>query len=98
LGRLETLALELAGIRGEPVTSIARPAIAVFPAAKGSVRKGVSPNPPEVTRQMVANFASGGAAINVLSRAAGADLVVVDVGGAGGPLGPAVCGARHTLR
>jgi nicotinate-nucleotide--dimethylbenzimidazole phosphoribosyltransferase len=85
LGRLETLALELAGIRGEPVTSIARPAIAVFAADHGIVRQGVSPYPPEVTRQMVANFASGGAAINVLSRAAGADLVVVDVGVAGEP-------------
>jgi nicotinate-nucleotide--dimethylbenzimidazole phosphoribosyltransferase len=86
LGRLETLAIELAGIRGEPVTSIDRPAIAVFAGDHGITRQGVSPYPPEVTRQMVANFAAGGAAINVLSRAAGAALVVVDAGVAGEPL------------
>lgn len=85
LGRLETLALELAGIRGEPVTSIEHPAIAVFAGDHGIVRQGVSPYPPEVTRQMVANFAAGGAAINVLSRVADAELVVVDVGVAGDP-------------
>jgi nicotinate-nucleotide--dimethylbenzimidazole phosphoribosyltransferase len=85
LGRLETLALELAGIRGEPVTSIDRPAIVVFAGDHGIARRGVSPYPPEVTRQMVANFAAGGAAINVLSRAAGATLVVVDVGVGGEP-------------
>jgi nicotinate-nucleotide--dimethylbenzimidazole phosphoribosyltransferase len=86
LGRLETLALELAGIRGEPVTSIDRPAIAIFAGDHGIVRQGVSPYPPEVTRQMVANFAAGGAAINVLSRVAGAELVVVDVGVRGEPV------------
>jgi nicotinate-nucleotide--dimethylbenzimidazole phosphoribosyltransferase len=85
LGRLETLALELAGIRGEPITSVSRPAIAVFAGDHGIARRGVSPYPSEVTRQMVANFAAGGAAINVLSRASGATLVVVDVGVAGDP-------------
>jgi len=86
LGRLETLAIELAGIRGELVTSIERPAIAVFAGDHGITAQGVSPYPSEVTRQMIANFASGGAAINVLSRAAGAELVVVDVGVAGEPI------------
>jgi nicotinate-nucleotide--dimethylbenzimidazole phosphoribosyltransferase len=95
LGRLETLALELAGIRGEPVTSIARPAIAVFAGDHGIARRGVSPYPPEVTRQMVANFGAGGAAINVLSRAAGATLVVVDVGVGGDPTtAPALASGR----
>ena len=89
LGRLETLAIEVAGIRGELVTSIDRPAIAVFAGDHGVTAQGVSPYPSEVTRQMVANFASGGAAINVLSRAAGADLVVVDVGVGGDPIAPA---------
>ena len=88
LGRLETLAIQLAGIGGELVTAIGRPVIAVFAGDHGITRQGVSPYPSEVTRQMVANFASGGAAINVLARAAGADLVVVDVGVAGDVLAP----------
>ena len=86
LGRLETLAIQLAGIQGHVVTSIEWPAIAVFAGDHGITRQGISAYPSEVTRQMLANFAAGGAAINVLARAAGARLVVVDVGVAGEPL------------
>lgn len=93
LGRLETLAIQLAGIRGEVVTAIERPAVAVFAGDHGITRQGVSPYPSEVTRQMVANFASGGAAINVLARAARAELIVVDVGVAGERLAPAALAA-----
>ncbi len=96
LGRLETIAIEVAGIRGEPVTAIGHPAVAVFAGDHGITAQGVSPYPSEVTRQMVANFAAGGAAINVLSRAADADLLVVDVGVAGDPIAawPAAGGGR----
>ena len=52
----------------------------------GIVAKSVSLFPQEVTREMVANFARGGAAINVLSRHVGARLTVVDIGVAGGEL------------
>jgi nicotinate-nucleotide--dimethylbenzimidazole phosphoribosyltransferase len=86
LGRLETLAIELAGIRGEIVSALSRPAIAVFAGDHGVTAQNVSPYPSAVTRQMVANFLGGGAAINVLSRAAEADLVVVDVGVGGDPI------------
>jgi nicotinate-nucleotide--dimethylbenzimidazole phosphoribosyltransferase len=88
LGRLEGLAIQLAGVRGE-IGDVRRPAIVVFAADHGVARQGVSPYPAEVTRQMVAAYASGGAAINVLARAAGARLVVVDVGVAGQDLGGA---------
>ena len=86
LGRLESLAVVLGGIRGAPVTAIERPAIVVFAGDHGVTHQGVSPYPSDVTRQMVANFAAGGAAINVLASVAGADLVVVDVGVAGAPV------------
>lgn len=46
----------------------------------GVVTEGVSAFPQEVTQQMVMNFVQGGAAINVLSRHSGADVVLVDVG------------------
>ncbi|HYX12285.1 MAG TPA: nicotinate-nucleotide--dimethylbenzimidazole phosphoribosyltransferase [Candidatus Acidoferrum sp.] len=84
LGGLETIAIRLAGIRGRLVTDIERPAVIVFAADHGVAARGVSAYPSEVTAQMVANFAAGGAAINVLARAAGAGLVVVDIGVAGG--------------
>ncbi len=46
----------------------------------GVVAEGISRYPQEVTAQMVANFASGGAAINQIAEASGIDLVVADVG------------------
>jgi len=97
LGRLEILATQIAGIRGTVVTSIVRPAVLVFAGDHGVTRQGVSPYPAEVTRQMVLNFVAGGAAINVLARAVGAELVVVDVGVAGRRFEPGVDGSDARL-
>ena len=98
LGRLEALSVQLAGIAGRCPPPVPAPAaVAVFAADHGVVAEGVTPWPQEVTAQMVANFVSGGAAINVLARAAGASVTVVDVGLAT-PL-PAACdGAPGLLR
>jgi nicotinate-nucleotide--dimethylbenzimidazole phosphoribosyltransferase len=79
LGRLEDLGVRLAEIRGF-VPSRLECAIVVAAGDHGVAAEGVSAYPQEVTAQMVANFAAGGAAINVLARQAGARLVVVDVG------------------
>lgn len=76
LGQLEELAVQLAGIGvREP-----RCAIVVAAADHGYADEGVSAYPAEVTRQMLQVFASGGAAISVLSRLVDAELVVVDAG------------------
>ena len=83
LGRLETLVEQLAGITGSASPRIERPAVVVFAADHGVTAQGVSAYPSSVTAQMVANFEAGGAAINVLARAVGAKLVVIDVGVAG---------------
>jgi nicotinate-nucleotide--dimethylbenzimidazole phosphoribosyltransferase len=80
LGRLEDLAVTLAGIRGDVALEPLRAAIVVAAADHGVAREGVSAYPQEVTRQMLGNFASGGAAICVLARRVGAELVVVDAG------------------
>jgi nicotinate-nucleotide--dimethylbenzimidazole phosphoribosyltransferase len=79
LGRIEELGCRLAGIRGF-VPERLEAAIVVAAGDHGVAAEGVSAYPQEVTAQMVANFASGGAAINVLARQAGARLVVVDAG------------------
>jgi nicotinate-nucleotide--dimethylbenzimidazole phosphoribosyltransferase len=76
LGRLEELAVQLAGIGVDEV----RPVIVVAAGDHGYADEGVSAYPPEVTRQMLLNFVSGGAAISVLARELGAELVVVDAG------------------
>ena len=83
LGRLERLVVQLAGITGSPTPRVDRPAVVVFAGDHGVTARGVSAYPSDVTAQMVANFVRGGAAINVLADAAGAELVVVDVGVAG---------------
>jgi nicotinate-nucleotide--dimethylbenzimidazole phosphoribosyltransferase len=81
LGRLEDLATQLCVITGEvPAPIPQHPAIAVFAGDHGVVADGVTHWPSEVTAQMVANFAGGGAAISVLARQMGATLTVVDVG------------------
>ncbi|MCL4370754.1 MAG: nicotinate-nucleotide--dimethylbenzimidazole phosphoribosyltransferase [Chloroflexi bacterium] len=80
LGRLEVLAVQLAGITGEVRPRLPRKAVIVMAGDHGVTAEGVSAYPAEVTPQMVLNFVHGGAAINVLSRRAGARVVVVDVG------------------
>lgn len=81
LGRIEALGIQLAGIAGECPPPVPEPAtVTVFAADHGVVDWGVSPWPQAVTAQMVANFADGGAAINVLARHAGAQVMTVDVG------------------
>jgi nicotinate-nucleotide--dimethylbenzimidazole phosphoribosyltransferase len=81
LGRLESLGAQLAAIAGVVPPPIPTPAaVAVFAGDHGVHAEGVTPWPQEVTGQMVANFVAGGAAINVLARQQGADVVVVDVG------------------
>lgn len=80
LGRLEELARQVAAIRRQPRPAPEPAAIVVVAADHGIALEGVSAYPQEVTAQMVANFANGGAAICVLARAVGARLVVVDAG------------------
>jgi nicotinate-nucleotide--dimethylbenzimidazole phosphoribosyltransferase len=83
LGRLEQLAMWLAGVTGDPRAAVRRRGIVVAAADHGVAARGVSAYPSEVTAQMVANFVDGGAAINVLAERVRAEVTVVDVGVAG---------------
>jgi nicotinate-nucleotide--dimethylbenzimidazole phosphoribosyltransferase len=80
LGRLEELAARLAEIRGTATPGRLRAAIVVAASDHGVAARGVSAYPQEVTGQMLANFARGGAAICVLARTVGAELRVFDLG------------------
>lgn len=80
LGRLEDAAFQYARARGELLPAAVRARMYVFCADHGVTAEGVSAFPSEVTRQMVLNFASGGAAINVLCRTFGIEPTIVDVG------------------
>ena len=77
LGRLEEIALFMAGWQGRARPRLDHGRVVVFAGNHGVAARGVSAFPPEVTAQMVANFRSGGAAINALAAAAGLALDVV---------------------
>jgi nicotinate-nucleotide--dimethylbenzimidazole phosphoribosyltransferase len=77
LGRLEDIACFLAGWQGDARPRIDRGRVLVFAGNHGIASLGVSAYPADVTRQMVANFEAGGAAINALARAAGLELRVI---------------------
>lgn len=77
LGRLEELAVFMAGWQSSDRPQIARAQALVFAGNHGICAQGVNPFPQAVTAQMVANFRGGGAAINQLCAVNGADLQVV---------------------
>lgn len=80
LGRLEALAVRLAGISGVEQPSYGKRTVVVMAADHGVCSEGVSAFPQEVTVQMAHNFLSGGAAVNVLARQGGAEVKLVDIG------------------
>lgn len=77
LGRLEELAVFMAAWRGQARPVIAKAQAIVFAGNHGICAQGVNPFPQAVTAQMVGNFQAGGAAINQLCRANGAELSVI---------------------
>jgi nicotinate-nucleotide--dimethylbenzimidazole phosphoribosyltransferase len=99
LGRLEELGVWASACQGAcPPHPFVRPQVVVFVGDHGVAAHGVSAYPSEVTQQMVGNFRSGGAAVNVLAAATGAAVRVVDLAvdcdtGAGDALA-----SRHKVR
>ncbi|MDE2318546.1 MAG: nicotinate-nucleotide--dimethylbenzimidazole phosphoribosyltransferase [Rhodospirillales bacterium] len=77
LGRLEDVAVFMAGWRQAERPRVETAQALVFAGNHGVCAQGVNPYPQEVTAQMVANFQAGGAAVNQLCRASGAVLQVV---------------------
>jgi len=80
LGRLEVMAVRLAGLQAVECPSCERVGITIFAADHGVAKQKVSAYPQEVTTQMILNFASGGAAISVLATQLGADFEVINLG------------------
>jgi len=80
LGYLEELAARYAAIRGEVRPQVGAKRVCVFAGDHKVTAEGVSAYPSVVTQLMVKNFIGGGAAINVLSRRAGAEVEVIDIG------------------
>jgi nicotinate-nucleotide--dimethylbenzimidazole phosphoribosyltransferase len=79
LGRLEWLVEWLAAWQGKPQPSVDRPLVCVFAGSHGVARRGVSAYPSEVNRQMLENFAAGGAAISQICAVQGLGFKVFDL-------------------
>ena len=86
LGAVEALAARIARVQGTLTPRLRHCRLTLFAADHGIASEGVSAYPQSVTRQMVANFLTGGAAASVFARVNGVDLCVVDAGVAGAPL------------
>ncbi len=80
LGVLEDIVKKIAGITGETKPALPKKTCILLAGDHGVTEEGVSAFPKEVTPQMVLNFLNGGAAMSVLSKHVGAELVVVDIG------------------
>ncbi|RYZ48911.1 MAG: nicotinate-nucleotide--dimethylbenzimidazole phosphoribosyltransferase, partial [Proteobacteria bacterium] len=84
LGQIEELSLQIALIQGSLKPKISNPTLIVMAADHGIARSGVSPYPQSVTGAMVANFAGGGAAVNVFTKLLGWKLELINCGTVGG--------------
>lgn len=80
LGRLEELAARVACVQGTDRPSVEQKVVLLMAGDHGVVAEGVAAYPQDVTWQMVANFAAGGAAICQLAASVGAEVRVTDVG------------------
>ncbi|MGL4293806.1 MAG: nicotinate-nucleotide--dimethylbenzimidazole phosphoribosyltransferase [Bacteroidales bacterium] len=80
LGRLESLARQIAWIQQTLNPELLNPQNIIFAADHGIVEEGVSRSPQEVTRQVIINFIEGGQGINFLTRQHGFKLKIVDAG------------------
>ncbi|MEL6692137.1 MAG: nicotinate-nucleotide--dimethylbenzimidazole phosphoribosyltransferase [Pseudomonadota bacterium] len=86
LGRIEALAAQIARIQGTLKPRAETCVNTIFAGDHGMAASGVSAYPQAVTRQMVLNFLTGGAAANVFANSVGATVQVVDAGVAGKPI------------
>ena len=80
LGLLENLISRAAGIYSTEKPDLSRKVIFLMAADHGVTEERVSAYPSEITRQMIMNFLNGGAAINVLTRHFGIDVIITDMG------------------
>ncbi|MDC5028914.1 nicotinate-nucleotide--dimethylbenzimidazole phosphoribosyltransferase [Acinetobacter baumannii] len=83
LGDLEQIAITLASLQSNAHPQVSHPWITIFAGDHGVVEENISAYPQAVTRQMLQNFTTGGAAISVIAKYHQAHLQVIDCGTTG---------------
>ncbi|AGQ06518.1 nicotinate-nucleotide--dimethylbenzimidazole phosphoribosyltransferase [Acinetobacter baumannii] len=83
LGDLEQIAITLASLQSNAHPQVSHPWITIFAGDHGVVEENISAYPQAVTRQMLQNFTTGGAAISVIAKYHQAHLQVIDCGTVG---------------
>ncbi|SSV45102.1 nicotinate-nucleotide--dimethylbenzimidazole phosphoribosyltransferase [Acinetobacter nosocomialis] len=97
LGDLEQIAITLASLQSNAHPQVNHPWITIFAGDHGVVEENISAYPQAVTRQMLQNFTTGGAAISVITKYHQAHLQVIDCGTVGEPYQYAGV-ERHCIR
>lgn len=80
LGRLEDIAVKLAGITGKVCNTLDRRCVIIMCSDNGVVEEGVASAPQSVTYAQAINFTRGITGVAVLAKCFNSDLMVVDVG------------------
>ena len=80
LGKLESMARQIAGITGQVHNAIRKKAIVVMMADNGVYTEGVAMYPQDITRIGAEFVTTGRMGVNFLARQAGADIIAVDIG------------------
>ena len=80
LGRMEEIAIQLAGITGNVKNDMKKKCVIIMSADNGITAKGVSSAPKEVTVSMTECFTKYVTGVGVFSRASKSDLFVYDIG------------------
>ena len=83
LSELETVAVQLASLQDTSHPDIQKPWISIFAGDHGVMQENISAYPQAVTRQMLQNFATGGACISVIAKEYNAKLQIIDCGSVG---------------
>lgn len=80
LGKLEEIAIKLAGITGKVKNSIDKRCVIIMSSDNGVVEEGVASSPQSVTLAQTINFTKGLTGVAVIAKANNTDLMVIDVG------------------
>ena len=80
LGRLEDIAVQLAGITGQTCNTLDKRCVIIMCSDNGVVEEGVASAPQSVTYAQAINFTRGITGVAVLAKCFNSDLMVVDVG------------------